>query len=80
MNEYSFKRAMEHYQEVLIKGGHKHVLVFNAEKSNGTKRKRKNILYLTPPFCITVETKIGKQLLEISSQNFDSKYPTIFFL
>ena len=34
-DEYAFKRAKEHYQEALIKGGHKHELVFNAEKSNG---------------------------------------------
>ena len=74
-DEYSFKRAKEHYQEALIKGGHKHELVFNAEKSKGNKRKRKNILYFTPPFCITVETNIGKRFLEIVSRNFDSTHP-----
>ena len=59
-DEYSFKRAKEHYHKALIKGSHKHELVFNSENSSGNKRKRKNILYFTPPFCTTVETKISK--------------------
>ena len=40
-DEYPFKRVNEHYQEALIKGVHKHELVFNAEKRKGNKRKRK---------------------------------------
>ena len=73
-DEYSFKRAKVRYKEPLIKGGHKHKLVFNAEKSKGDKRKRKNMLYFTLPFCTMVETKIGKRFLEIVNRNFDSRH------
>ena len=48
-------------------------MVFNAEKSKCNKRK--NSLYFIPPFCITDETKISKQLLEIVSRKFDSMQP-----
>ena len=62
-----FNRAKQHYQEALVKGVHKHDLKYNA----GNDKKTKNILYSTPPFCLSVETKIGKRLLEIFSRNFD---------
>ena len=56
-NESSFNRAKQHYQEALVKGGHKHELKYNT--GNDKKTKRKNILYLTPTFCLSVKTKIG---------------------
>ena len=68
-DENSFKRAKEHYQEALFKGGHKHELIFNAEKSNDNRRKRRNILYFTPPVCTPVKTKISKRFVEINSRN-----------
>ena len=74
-NESSFNRAKQHYQEALAKGGHKHELNYNTGNGNKTKRKRKNILYFTPPFCLSVETKIGKRFLEIVSRNFGPMHP-----
>ena len=64
-DEYSLKRTKKHYQEVLIKGGHKHELVYNAEKRNCKKRKSKNILHFTSPFCTTVETKLVNDSLKL---------------
>ena len=60
----------EHYQEALVKGGEKYDLKYNAGKDKKTKRKSKNILYFTPPFCLSVETKTSKRFLEIVSRNF----------
>jgi len=74
-NENSFNRAKEHYQEALTKGGHKHELKYSTGNEKNTRRKRKNILYFTPPFCLSVETKIGKRFLEIVSRNFGPTHP-----
>ena len=57
-NESSFDRAKQHNQEVLSKGGHKHNLKLDDGNNKKTQRKSKNILYLMPPFCLLVETKI----------------------
>ena len=60
-NESSFNREKHHYQEALSKGYHKHDLKYNASNDRKTKKKRKNNLYFTSPFCLSVETKIDKR-------------------
>ena len=72
-NESSLNRAKQHYQEALAKGWHKHELKYYA--GNDKKTKRKNILYFTPSFCLSVETKIGKRFLKIVSRNFSLMHP-----
>ena len=72
-NESSFNRAKQYYQEALAKGDHKHDLKYNP--GNEKKTKSKNTPYFRPPFCSSVETKIGKRFLEIISRNFNPMYP-----
>ena len=79
-DEYSFKRAKEQYQEALTKGGHKHRLVFNAEKSNGNKRKRKNILYFTHLIVQRLKEKSLNDSLKLVAEILIQRTRTTQFL
>ena len=68
-NESSFNRAKQPYQEALAKGGHKDELKYDTGNDKKTKKKE-NSSYFTQPFCLSVETKIGKRFLQIVSRNF----------
>ena len=76
-NATAFQGAREYYQDALKKGGHQHVLSYQPEneKKKNKKRKRKNIIFFNPPYCKSVETRIGKCFLDLVDRNFGNKHP-----
>ena len=79
-NREVFMAAAETYQKSLNEAGHEHILVYeeeaqnnNTEDENNNRRKRRrnrNLTYFTPPFSMTVKTRIGKEFLKIVDTAF----------
>ena len=85
-NEEVFRAAAPTYQRALNEAGYDHILTYeedaqnnntedqdDREENNNNRKKRKrnrNLTYFTPPFSMTVKTRIGKEFLKIVDTAF----------
>ena len=76
VNEEIFNRHKQTYENALKKSGYKEKLVFDNTKSTVTsinKRKRK-ILWYTPPFNLNVSTNLARQFLTLVKKHFNKDH------
>ena len=73
-SEEIFKKAIPEYQEALRESGYTDELQY--EKSNGdSKRKRRrNILWVNPPYSADVKTNVGKLFLNLVRTHFHKRH------
>ena len=78
-NEHVFNAASPPYQKALEDSGYNFKLKYDPqanEKSFKSKnRKRKNILWVNPPFSKSVKTPVGKKILELIDKHFPKTNP-----
>ena len=80
-NEEVFSNIKGFYQNALNKSNFKYSLTYKQFNNTNTKRNRKrNCIYYNPPFCKSVQTKIGKHFIELIDKHFpkDNIYHKIF--
>ena len=75
-NAEIFDNEKEPYQNALNDCGYEYTLQFNqnAHRKRGKNRKR-NIIWFTPPFSVTIKTPIGKNFLNLLDRCFPKKNP-----
>ena len=71
-NEKVFNESVSIYQEALDKSGYNHKLTFQKTSTSNTQRRqrKRNIIWLNPPFSKSVVTKIGKTFLRLIDKHF----------
>ena len=82
-NKEVFDAAAPDYQLALNNAGYKHKLEFDETvhdiNNNNTERRKKkrkrNLTYFTPPYSMTVKTRIGKLFLKIVEESFPPDNP-----
>ena len=83
-NKEVFDAAAPTYERALKEAGYKYKLEFdetvhdnnnnNTERPRKKKRKR-NLIYFTPPYSMTVKTRIGQKFLKIVEESFPPGNP-----
>ena len=61
------------YQEALKKSGYNHQLTYQKStinKNKDTKRRKRKIIWLNPPYSKNVSTKVGNQFLKLINKHF----------
>ena len=73
-----FEAAKPFYQDVLKRNGHPDDVMVYQEKPTEAPRKKKNrrrnCLWYTPPFSVTVETDIGRKFLNLVDKHFTKRH------
>ena len=80
-NEEVLNNIKGFYQNALNKSNFMYSLTYKQFNNTNTKKNRKrNCIYYNPPFCKSVQTKIGKRFLELIDKHFpkDNIYHKIF--
>merc|ERR1711949_17971 len=78
--------AAQPYQTALNKASYDHILEYEKEAQNNNdedennnrrkkRRRNRNLTYFTPPFSMTVKTRIGKEFLRIVDTAFPPESP-----
>ena len=62
------------YQNSLNSANYKHKLVYNQPLTRKNNKRKRDIIYFNPPFNLNVETKIGKQFLNLINTHFDNNH------
>ena len=83
-----FMAAAQPYQTALNKASYDHILEYEEEAQNNNdddedennnrrkkRRRNRNLTYFTPPFSMTVKTRIGKEFLRIVDTAFPPENP-----
>ena len=68
-----FKESAQIYQEALKKSGYDHQLIYQKSinnKNEGTKQRKRKIIWFNPPYNKNVLTKVGNQFLKLINKHF----------
>ena len=79
-NEEEFIKAKPIYQEALKRSGYSEEMRYEKFEKAPKNRRRRKIMWFTPPFSKNVETNIGKEFLKLINKHFpaDHKYHSLF--
>ena len=82
-NEAVFNEAAPYYNERLKDSGYSEEIRYKNPPADGTpqnRRRKRNIIWFNPPFCKSVETKVGRIFLKLIDKHFprNHKYHKIF--
>lgn len=70
-NATIFDRAIQPYQQALLKSGYDFKLQYSpAPPRSSTKKRRRNILWYNPPYSQSVSTNVGKKFLSLLDRCF----------
>ena len=72
-NEKIFKESRQIYQETLKKSGYGHQLIYQKSidnKSEGTKQRKRKIIWFNPPYSKNVLTKVRNGFLKLFNKHF----------
>ena len=69
-NPRSFNESRDIYQKALEKANHKHELKWN--QNNLQRNRRRNPVWLNPPWSNTIKTNIGREFLRLVDKWFVS--------
>ena len=64
-DENEFTKAAPAYNQALEKSGYKHNLVFQATKTEKSRKRKRNITWFNLPFSNNVLTNVGKKILTL---------------
>ena len=72
-----YEQSRKVYDEVLTTSGHKKMKEYRDSAVNVKKKRtrKKRVTYFHPPFCSSVETKLGKRFLELVDRCFPVGHP-----
>ena len=79
-NNDVFARSVPDYQKALKESGYKHELKMpdtastGPRNSNGSNRKKREVMYYTPPFNKDLKTKIGRIFLDLVRKHFPAHH------
>ena len=68
----------KNYQNALNKSNYKHELSYSEEKNKVNrekKKRRRKIIYFQPPFSLGVQSRIGRQFLNLVKKHFHQAHP-----
>ena len=66
-----FENHINDYEVALMKSGYNEKLEYKGEKAvKSRKRKKKNVMWFTPPFNIQVKTNVGRMFLKLIDKHF----------
>ena len=71
-NEKIFKESAQIYQEALKKSGYDHQLIYQKSinnKKEGTKQRKRKIIWFNPPYSKNVVTKVGNHFLKLINKH-----------
>ena len=75
-NEEVFQEAAEFYQTELDRCGYNHQLVWSENSDRIPKRQRKReVVWFNPPYSMNVQTKVGKEFLNLIDKHFPKGSP-----
>ena len=74
-NEESYNNVKTEYQRALTSANYKQNIKYDKNLSLKTNKRKRNIIYFNPPFSLTVNSKIGKQFLNLINTSFDENHP-----
>lgn len=82
-SEAVFNDAAPYYNEKLKESGYSEVIRYDEAPDNEVPRHRRrsrNVIWFNPPFCKSVETKVGRIFLKLVDQHFprNHRYHKIF--
>lgn len=69
-NEQIFKDNIQPYQEAINRSGYNSQLTYSKNEPNIIKRRKRGILWYTPPFNLAVKSNIGKEFLNLIDKHF----------
>ena len=79
-NNDVFARSVPEYQKALKESGYKHELKMpdaastGPRNSKGSNRKKREVMYYTPPFNKALKTKIGRIFLDLVKKRFPAHH------
>ena len=79
-NEKIFKESAQIYQKALKKSGYDHQLIYQKSinnKNEGTKQRKRKIIWFNPPDSKNVLTKVGNQFLKLINKHFPRHHKLI---
>ena len=80
-NEQVFTEAAEFYQAQLHKCGYNHKLVWSDETGRKVRSRRKReVVWFNPPYSMNVQTRVGKEFLNLIDKHFPKGSPLSKFV
>ena len=80
-NEQVFNEAAGYYQAELDKCGYNHQLVWLENTGGKAKRKRRReVVWFNPPFSMNVQTRVGRDFLNLIDKHFPKGSPLSKFI
>ena len=76
-DERVFLKNKSFYQTALKNSNHNHELTYSkvTDKALQKRRRKRKAMYLQPPFCNSVVTKIGSEFLRLVTKHFTKDHP-----
>ena len=69
-DQEEFKKATPDYQEAMLKSGFAGELIYVKTNGSAKRSRKRNIVWLNPPYSDHVKTNIGKEILKLVAIHF----------
>jgi hypothetical protein len=69
-DENMFKSEANQYQEALTKAGHSHKLEFTKRDDKARKRRKRKIIYFTPPYSMALSNNLTEMVNKAMERHF----------